>query len=248
MAARRRWRDGMRKLIRNTETSVPVNKGGPQGAVSGRRLPQIDNPLIVGALGVGSAAIGTALESLLPAKRLGRDERFADYVARGIIDGAPEMHRVVTKDSIDLSVHEAFGKPALVNVDITVDAAKVGEWFRASDARAGLGAEELVDVIADEVPDIYVTDVLERMAQLVWDNPEMAPVAVRGRVIVMNSAKFGEKDSEPDPGGAKRKAPRQAATRILADMSDLGFEDEIARPADLYLRFGPPASDPLWRP
>jgi len=31
-------------------------------------------------------------------------------------------------------------------------------------------------------------------------------------------------------------------------MSALGFADEIARPDELYHRYGPPECDPAWRP
>ena len=31
-------------------------------------------------------------------------------------------------------------------------------------------------------------------------------------------------------------------------MTALGFEDEIARPDELYNRYGAPEGDPAWRP
>jgi len=34
----------------------------------------------------------------------------------------------------------------------------------------------------------------------------------------------------------------------FVDMTALGFEDEIARPDELYDRYGAPECDPAWRP
>ena len=39
-----------------------------------------------------------------------------------------------------------------------------------------------------------------------------------------------------------------AQTDTVVDMSALGFADEIARPDELYDRYGAPECDPAWRP
>ena len=39
-----------------------------------------------------------------------------------------------------------------------------------------------------------------------------------------------------------------AQTDTIVDMSALGFADEIARPDELYDRYGAPECDPAWRP
>ena len=35
---------------------------------------------------------------------------------------------------------------------------------------------------------------------------------------------------------------------VVVDMTALGFEDEIARPDELYACYGAPDCDPAWRP
>ena len=62
-----------------------------------------------------------------------------------------------------------------------------------------------------------------------------APVSVRARVLVAHD-EAGDLEA---PG---------AQTDTVVDMSALGFADEIARPDELYDRYGAPECDPAWRP
>lgn len=78
----------------------------------------------------------------------------------------------------------------------------------------------------DQLPKTLMGDYLERLVEAAWDNPEIAPVAVRARGI------WRTKDGDT----------------VVVDMRDLGYPDETARPTDLFDRYGPPASDPRWHP
>ena len=68
---------------------------------------------------------------------------------------------------------------------------------------------------------------------------EMAPVIVRARVLIARGDADSSADARVVPG---------AQTETVADMAVLGFEDEIARPDELYARYGAPDCDPAWRP
>lgn len=106
-----------------------------------------------------------------------------------------------------VEVGEGFGRPSLVSADIIV-----------ADGGGGDGGA---------VP------MLDRVTRALWDNPEMAPVNVRARVLQSTGGELEE------PG---------AQSECLADMTTIGFADEIARPDELFARYGAPASDPAWRP
>lgn len=54
--------------------------------------------------------------------------------------------------------------------------------------------------------------------------------------------------SRTDDGDADSLAAPGAQTDAVVDMTALGFEDEIARPDELYIRYGAPEGDPAWRP
>ena len=106
-----------------------------------------------------------------------------------------------------VEVGEGFGRPSLVSADIIV-----------ADGGGGDGGA---------VP------MLDRVTRALWDNPEMAPVNVRARVLQSTGGDLEE------PG---------TQSECLADMTTIGFADEIARPDELFARYGAPASDPAWRP
>ena len=76
---------------------------------------------------------------------------------------------------------------------------------------------------------------LDAITRVTWNNDEMAPVSVRARVLLAHD----EVDDLEAPG---------AQTDTVVDMSALGFADEIARPDELYDRYGAPDCDPTWRP
>ena len=63
----------------------------------------------------------------------------------------------------------------------------------------------------------------------------MAPVCVRARVLVAHD-EVGDLEA------------RGAQTGAVVDMSARGCADEIARPDELYDRYGAPECDPAWRP
>jgi hypothetical protein len=224
---------------------MPVNKGAA-GAPGGRRLPQIDNPVIVGAVGLGLLGAGAAVRTLRPRGRRGREERFRQRIAealargRGVPEGGggaggPGAELGLSPEDLDVRVEESFGRPTLVSVDVRVG--------REGLARAAGGS-------AATLADAVLPDLLDRIARAAWDNPEVAPVAVRGR-ITLDVAGGGGGDAAVAPGAGGSEAPGAPAgggPHVLADMTALGFPDEIARPGDLYDRYGAPDSDPAWRP
>lgn len=234
------WRE-VRRWMR---VSTPVNKAGAGGVA--RRLPQLAGPLVIGALGVGAVGAGIAWRALATTRGGGRAQRFEDIVwsaideagagpctAKGPRPGnAPLSVSGVGLGGGPLSagggagpgtgkrkgarggaarvlveVGEGFGRPSLVSADIIV-----------ADGQGGDGGA---------VP------MLDRVTRALWDNPEMAPVNVRARVLQSTGGELEE------PG---------AQSECLADMTTIGFADEIARPDELFARYGAPASDPAWRP
>lgn len=221
------WRE-VRRWMR---VSTPVNKAGAGGVA--RRLPQLAGPLVIGALGVGAVGAGIAWRALASTRGGGRAQRFEDIVWSAI-DEAGAGSRTVKGPRpggaplsasgagpgggkrkgarggaarVLVEVGEGFGRPSLVSADIIV-----------ADGGGGDGGA---------VP------MLDRVTRALWDNPEMAPVNVRARVLRSTGGELEE------PG---------AQSECLADMTTLGFADEIARPDELFARYGAPASDPAWRP
>lgn len=221
------WRE-VRRWMR---VSTPVNKAGAGGVA--RRLPQLAGPLVIGALGVGAVGAGIAWRALASTRGGGRAQRFEDIVWSAIDEAGagPRTAKGPRPGSAPLSVSgavpgggkrkgarcgaarvlvevgEGFGRPSLVSADIIV-----------ADGGGGDGGS---------VP------MLDRVTRALWDNPEMAPVNVRARVLQSTGGELEE------PG---------AQSECLADMTTLGFADEIARPDELFARYGAPASDPAWRP
>lgn len=221
------WRE-VRRWMR---VSTPVNKAGAGGVA--RRLPQLAGPLVIGALGVGAVGAGIAWRALASTRGGGRAQRFEDIVWSAIDEAGagPRTAKGPRPGSAPLSVSgagpgggkrkgarggaarvlvevgEGFGRPSLVSADIIV-----------ADGGGGDGGS---------VP------MLDRVTRALWDNPEMAPVNVRARVLQSTGGELEE------PG---------AQSECLADMTTIGFADEIARPDELFARYGAPASDPAWRP
>ena len=208
----------LREVRRWMRVSTPVNKAASVGLRG--RLPQIAGPLMIGALGVGALGAGIAWRALSSTRGTGRTQRFvdlataaleADFPARtyeaGEVDGsAREQRRVV-----HVEVGEGFGRPSLVSIDVVV---------ASSDALSEREA---------------ATRALDAITRATWNNPEMAPVSVRARVLLAHDV-AGDLEA---PG---------AQTDTIVDMSALGFADEIARPDELYDRYGAPECDPAWRP
>ncbi len=229
--------ESLHSILRSMRTSTPVNKGTSPPQQGGRRLPQIDNPVIVGAIGLGLMGAGAVARTLHPRGRAGRRERFRQRIAEALARRAGDAVEL-SPENLVVDVEESFGKPALVSVDIRVDPAWVDRASGAESIAPGESRRgDTVDAQGARVlDDVVLPSMLELTARTAWDNPEVAPVAVRGRVTLVTDA---QASISPEPDHVER---------VLADMTLLGFPDEIARPGDLYDRYGAPASDPTWRP
>ena len=208
----------LREVRRWMRVSTPVNKAASAGLRG--RLPQIAGPLMIGALGVGALGAGIAWRALSSTRGTGRTQRFVDLATAALEsdfplrsdegvagEGAARSPRRV----VHVEVGEGFGRPSLVSIDVVV---------ASSDA---LSEREVA------------TRALDAITRATWNNPEMAPVSVRARVLVAHD----DVDDLEAPG---------AQTDTVVDMSALGFADEIARPDELYDRYGAPECDPAWRP
>lgn len=225
--------------------NLPINKGVPgrDGDVEGekRKLPQINNPITIAALDVGARTIKSLTHNLRPSFRPGRPERFRLRVLRSLRTSAAlaEVERFGGFD-IRIDVQESFGKPTLVSVDLCISERQRKGMLQRFE-NEGKAIEESYRVL--------LQDLLERMVEEVWDNPEIAPVAVRGRIVAVNGSPQDAKPVEKThPHLGRRHLPKLKGEKVLMDMTHLGYEDEIARPIDLYDTYGSPASDPAWRP
>ena len=208
----------LREVRRWMRVSTPVNKAASSGLRG--RLPQIAGPLMIGALGVGALGAGIAWRALSSTRGTGRTQRFVDLATAALDSGFPvRAHEAGDADGaaqeprrvVHVEVGEGFGRPSLVSIDVVV---------ASSDA---LSEREVA------------TRALDAITRATWNNPEMAPVSVRARVLLARDA-AGDLET---PG---------AQTETIVDMSALGFADEIARPDELYDRYGAPEHDPAWRP
>ena len=213
----------LREVRRWMRVSTPVNKAASSGLRG--RLPQIAGPLMIGALGVGALGAGIAWRALSSTRGTGRTQRFVDLATAALESGFPlrvdeagagggsgaEGVARALRRVVHVEVGEGFGRPSLVSIDVVV---------ASSDALSEREA---------------ATRALDAITRATWNNPEMAPVSVRARVL-------GAHDDVDD-----LEAPG-AQTDTVVDMSALGFADEIARPDELYDRYGAPECDPAWRP
>ena len=213
----------LREVRRWMRVSTPVNKAASSGLRG--RLPQIAGPLMIGALGVGALGAGIAWRALSSTRSTGRTQRFVDLATAALDSGFPlrvdeagagegvadEGAARAPRRVVHVEVGEGFGRPSLVSIDVVV---------ASSDALSEREA---------------ATRALDAITRATWDNPEMAPVSVRARVL-------GAHDDADD-----LEAPG-VQTDTVVDMSALGFADEIARPDELYDRYGAPDCDPAWRP
>ena len=182
------------------------------------RLPQIAGPLMIGALGVGALGAGIAWRALSSTRGTGRTQRFVDLATAALESGFP------------LRVDEAGDGEA--RAPRRVVHVEVGEGF----GRPSLVSIDVVVSAADVLSQREAaTRALNAITRVTWNNDEMAPVSVRARVLLAH-------DDATD-----LEAPG-AQTDTVVDMSALGFADEIARPDELYDRYGAPDCDPTWRP
>ena len=208
----------LREVRRWMRVSTPVNKAASAGLRG--RLPQIAGPLMIGALGVGALGAGIAWRALSSTRGTGRTQRFVDLATAALESDFPlrsdegvagEGEARAPRRVVHVEVGEGFGRPSLVSIDVVV-----------------ASSDELSEREA-------ATRALDAITRATWNNPEMAPVSVRARVL----AAHDEAGDLEAPG---------AQTDTVVDMSALGFADEIARPDELYDRYGAPECDPAWRP
>lgn len=249
-------------------------------ALGAKVLPRRTSRLAKAALGVARDAAVTLFGNLRPTFPPGRDERFESRIRR-VVQQSPLPSLVGSELNLDARVRvlQAFGKPTLVNIDLVV----IDPRSRLADAReryltalqSGVGGESPVDgrlVTGDEITGLALlaTDLLDRVTSVAWDNPEVAPVAVRARMLAAPTVDAAElsrlqgttesASMQVDPGQGLVESPAEAGVAVwglaedlagadlLLDLRDLGFEDKIARSEELFARYGPPASDPDWRP
>lgn len=213
------------------------NVGGPRGKARDRvapggtapRSPVIRNRFGAALLRRAAAVTRALTRDWRPAVPPGREERFARLVrsrlASSILMVEAERAGGV---QIDVATRTAFGKPPLVSVDISVTQSQE----KLVEERLFVSADQSFEAEEERRASyhLFLVDLLERAVQAVWDNPELAPVAVRGRIVFTG---------EP---------PEREVRSVRLEMTDLGYEDETARPEDLFSRLGAPASDPAWRP
>ena len=211
----------LREVRRWMRVSTPVNKAASSGLRG--RLPQIAGPLMIGALGVGALGAGIAWRALSSTRGTGRTQRFVDLVTAALDARFPER----TTD--EACVNDASsGQHRVVNVE-------VGDGF----GRPCLVSIDVVLPAQDALTDpVAATLALDEVTRATWNNDEMAPVSVRARILVARTDDNDE-ESLAAPG---------AQTDAVIDMTALGFADEIARPDELYDRYGAPECDPAWRP
>ena len=213
----------LREVRRWMRVSTPVNKAASSGLRG--RLPQIAGPLMIGALGVGALGAGIAWRALSSTRGTGRTQRFVDLVTAALESGFP------------LRVDEAGDGAGVAGEGVAraprrVVHVEVGEGF----GRPSLVSIDVVVSAADFLSQCETaTRALDAITRVTWNNDEMAPVSVRARVLLAHD----EVDDLEAPG---------AQTDTVVDMNALGFADEIARPDELYDRYGAPECDPAWRP
>ena len=194
------------------------------------QIPQIGSPLMIGVLGLGALGAGIAFRAMKPTRRRGRSDRFETLIEAGIDDVLTEKYWKDIHFDVSVNVGEGFGKPALVTFDITLDTD--GAQCQEDDLR----------------------EILDGATHAVWDNGELAPLAIRGRIMAQiladaNCDTEGQADKNCLSADALDMSETGAASSIvMADMTLLGFEDGTARPTDLFERYGAPASDRNWRP
>ena len=208
----------LREVRRWMRVSTPVNKAASAGLRG--RLPQIAGPLMIGALGVGALGAGIAWRALSSTRGTGRTQRFVDLVTAALEADFPAR------------THEAGDADGSAQEPRRVVHVEVGEGF----GRPSLVSIDVVVASSDALSEREAaTRALDAITRATWNNPEMTPVSVRARVLLARDA-AGDLEA---PG---------AQTDTIVDMSALGFADEIARPDELYDRYGAPEHDPAWRP
>ena len=224
----------LREVRRWMRVSTPVNKAAASGLRG--QLPQIAGPLVIGALGVGAIGAGIAWRALASTRGTGRTQRFVELVSSALEAAFPETF--IDEAGADFGEQVAgertAGERRVVNVE-------VGEGF----GRPSLVSIDVVAPASDELTNIEIAaQALDAVTAAAWNNPEMAPVSVRARILLARDGVH----ADDDHSDGKHVGAPGAQTEVVVDMTALGFEDEIARPDELYARYGAPECDPAWRP
>lgn len=247
----------------------PINKGAQESKPK-MRLPQINSPAIVGALSVVATAGQAVMKNLQPHLPAARDQQIRQNLL-DILETATKAGALENLELLDVrvSLREAFGKPTLISADLVVAALPPAPHSAPNSASRSApnpaSSPESNSALppaptqtqtawtstgqtsaAPETPsEFFLRDLFARLVERLWDNPVVAPVAIRGRVV----EEMREPGSTGQPGKDERVNQADTpATRTLLDMRDLGYQDEIGRPEDLYANYGAPAVDPRWRP
>ena len=219
----------LREVRRWMRVSTPVNKAASSGLRG--RLPQIAGPLMIGALGVGALGAGIAWRALSSTRGTGRTQRFVDLATAALESGFPVRAHEAGDGEAGVGAEGVAGE-GVARAPRRVVHVEVGEGF----GRPSLVSIDVVVSAADVLSQREAaTRALDAVTRVTWNNDEMAPVSVRARVLLAHD----------DAGDLE--APG-AQTDTVVDMSALGFADEIARPDELYDRYGAPECDPAWRP
>ena len=219
----------LREVRRWMRVSTPVNKAASSGLRG--RLPQIAGPLMIGALGVGALGAGIAWRALSSTRGTGRTQRFVDLATAALESGFPLRVDEAGDGEAGVGAEGVAGE-GVARAPRRVVHVEVGEGF----GRPSLVSIDVVVSAADVLSQREAaTRALDAVTRVTWNNDEMAPVSVRARVLLAH-ADAGDLEA---PG---------AQTDTVVDMSALGFADEIARPDELYDRYGAPDCDPAWRP
>lgn len=235
----------------------PINKGA-QESKPRMRLPQINSPAIVGALSVVATAGQAVMKNLQPHLPAARDQQIRQNLL-DILETATKAGALENLELLDVrvSLREAFGKPTLISADLVVVALPPVPHYAPNSAsrsapppappqtQSAWTSTALTSAAPETPSEFFLCDLFARLVERLWDNPVVAPVAIRGRVV----AEMREPGSTGQPGKDERVNQADTpATRTLLDMRDLGYQDEIGRPEDLYANYGAPAADPRWRP
>ncbi len=218
----------LREVRRWMRVSTPVNKAASSGLRG--RLPQIAGPLMIGALGVGALGAGIAWRALSSTRGTGRTQRFVDLATAALDSGFPvRAHEAGAGEGV---TGESVAGESVARAPRRVVHVEVGEGF----GRPSLVSIDVVVSAADFLSEREAaTRALDAITRVTWNNDEMAPVSVRARVLLTHD----------DAGDVEAPGTQ---TDTVVDMSALGFADEIARPDELYDRYGAPEHDPAWRP
>ncbi|MDO5728629.1 MAG: hypothetical protein Q4P71_03270 [Actinomycetaceae bacterium] len=89
----------------------------------------------------------------------------------------------------------------------------------------------------------YPADLLDRVLKVVWDHGQPAPVGAS--VVIIDQSESGAEHPSREGEVLDEHATGSGGRWTL---TELGYADEVARPHDLYDRYGAPASDPTWKP